>query len=126
MAECDGDHRQLLAGDIKFALERIGKKQDCDLMAQSHSLQSNPIYGNACCFIITEQLQEMEANLMSTANLNVSTANFVDPSPIEDKGTWFVHILDCEGGGKYISFHTKLGPASYVLTACAEKSQDRH
>lgn len=63
---------------------------------------------------------------MSTANLNVPITNFGDPCHIEDKETWFVHILDCEGGGKYISFHTTLGPTSCVLTACAEKSQDLH
>ena len=69
----------------------------------------------------------MESNLMSTANLNVGIANFGDPCHIEDKETWFVHILDREGkGGKYIFFHTTLGPACCVLTACAEKSQDRH
>jgi len=34
---------------------------------------------------------------VSTANLNVWISNFGDPCHIEDKETWFVHILDCEG-----------------------------
>ena len=34
---------------------------------------------------------------MSTANLNVWITGFGDPCHIEDKETWFVHVLDCEG-----------------------------
>lgn len=34
---------------------------------------------------------------MSTANLNVWITRFGNPCHIEDKETWFVHILDCEG-----------------------------
>jgi len=34
---------------------------------------------------------------MSTGNLNVWITGFGDPCHIEDKETWFVHFLDCEG-----------------------------
>lgn len=34
---------------------------------------------------------------MSTIKLNVWITGFGDPCHIEDKETWFVHILDCEG-----------------------------
>jgi len=34
---------------------------------------------------------------MSVANLNIWITGFGDPCHIEDKESWFVHILDCEG-----------------------------
>ena len=67
---------------------------------------------------------------MSTANLNVWITRFGDPCHIEDRETWFVHILDCEGkvlewcGNKFSFLPAKCGhlaidvpPGCYVVFA---------